>query len=91
MLPADEEIQQAMPTGEHPFTSAERYRTMSFLWMPEVLPTWSPDFPILPAEGSIQDLVDACVEAREQRPDDPCRIARIGPSPEPLPRPGSSD
>jgi hypothetical protein len=77
-------IQVAPPDQRHPFEASQRYRQLSLLWMPRVEPTWSPDFPILSAEGGLQDLVDRCLEARAQRPDDPCRIARVGASPEPL-------
>ncbi len=77
-------IQAQPPGGEHPFEAAERYQLLGLLWMPRVETTWSPDFPILSVEGDVQDLVDACLEARSQRPDDPCRIARVGASPERL-------
>lgn len=73
-------VQVDPPTGGHPLAEYERYGWLRLTWMPVVEETWSPDAPILSAEGSVQDLVDECLSNGF----DLCRITPSG-----APPPGS--
>lgn len=61
--------------GGHPLESHGRYRWLTLTWMPEVSPLWSPDAPILSADGTVQELVDACLEGGFEL----CRITPAAP------------